>query len=85
MSKRRLQVILAEDEYREIERLARAHRMTVSEWVRRSLRRAGRDEPSIDADRKLASVRAAARHEFPTGDIEQMLREIERGYLFGAV
>jgi hypothetical protein len=84
MSKRRLQVILAEDEYREIERHARAQRMTVSEWVRRSLRRAGRSEPLVDADRKLESVRAAARHAFPTADIEQMLQEIERGYLGGA-
>jgi hypothetical protein len=29
-------------------------------------------------------VRAAARHAFPTADIEQMKAEIERGYLGGA-
>jgi hypothetical protein len=27
------------------------------------------------------AVREAARHAYPTGDIEQMLGEIERGYL----
>jgi hypothetical protein len=80
MSKR-LQVVLGEEEYREIQRLARRHRMTVSEWVRQSLRRAGRDEPVVDAGRKLDVVRAAASHEYPVADIEEMLKEIERGYL----
>ncbi|HUF50535.1 MAG TPA: hypothetical protein VMN60_06870 [Longimicrobiales bacterium] len=81
MSKRRLQVVLPEDEYRELERVARAQRLTVSEWVRRSLRRATRHEPLLDTHRKLESVRAAARHEYPTAEIEQMLEEIERGNL----
>ncbi len=36
-------------------------------------------EPRGDLDMKLRSVRAAARHEFPTADVEQMLEEIERG------
>jgi hypothetical protein len=34
------------------------------------------------AEEKLRAVRAAARHEFPTGDIDQMLSEIEQGYRF---
>jgi hypothetical protein len=80
MSKR-LQVVLGEEEYREIQRLARRHGMTVSEWVRQSLRRARRAEPAVDAGRKLDVVRAAAGHEFPVAEIEQMLEEIERGYV----
>jgi hypothetical protein len=80
MSKR-LQVVLGEEEYGEIQRLARRHRMTVSEWVRQTLRRARRAEPAVDAGRKLDVVRAAAGHEFPVADIEQMLEEIERGYV----
>jgi hypothetical protein len=55
--------------------------MTVAEWVRQALRHARRDEPLIDPRRKLAAVREAAAHEYPTGPIEQMLGEIERGYL----
>jgi hypothetical protein len=55
--------------------------MTVSEWVRLSLRRAGRARSSGQADQKLAAVRAAAGHGFPTGDIDEILEEIERGYL----
>jgi hypothetical protein len=30
--------------------------------------------------KKLDSVRAAARHSYPTADINDMLAEIERGY-----
>ena len=79
MSKR-LQVLLDEDELREVQRIARAKRMTVAEWVRQALRTAGENEPTRDAARKLEAVRSAYRHSFPTGDIGQMLEEIERGY-----
>jgi hypothetical protein len=80
MSKR-LQVLLDEAELREIQRLARAKRMTVAEWVRGTLRAARQREPLGDASKKLDVVRAAARHAFPTADIDQMVAEIERGYL----
>jgi len=78
---KRMQVLLEEDEFAEIRRVARRHRMTVAEWVRQALRRARRDEPAADPRRKLATVREAARGEYPTADIGRMLAEIERGYL----
>lgn len=78
MSKR-LQVLLDPDEWEELREIARRHRTTVSEWVRRTLREAREREPRGDLDMKRRSVRAAARHEFPTADVEQMLEEIERG------
>jgi predicted transcriptional regulator len=80
MSKR-LQVILDDAEYRELRRLARRNRMTVSEWVRAALRTMRHREPAVPPDRKIAVVRAAARHDFPTANIDRMLAEIERGYL----
>ena len=79
MSKR-LQVVLKDEEYHQLEEFARHERVTVSEWVRRTLRRAGEREPSVEAGRKLEAVRAAARYEYPTADIDQMIREIEQGY-----
>lgn len=82
MSKR-LQVLLDEPEWREIQKAARAERMTVAEWVRRSLRTARRAVSTVDVDRKLEAIRAAARHEFPTADIDQMNEEIARGYVGG--
>ena len=61
--------------------LATRDGLTLSEWVRQKLRRAARDEPSGSIDRKLGAIRAAARHGFPTADVDRMLREIESGYL----
>lgn len=73
-------MILEDPEYREIQRMARANRMSLAEWVRRALAAARRREPGIDAGKKLSAVRAATRHAFPSGDIGDMLAQIERGY-----
>jgi len=83
MSKR-LQVLLDEPEIREIQRAARAKRMTVAEWVRGALREARRKEPLGDVGDKIAAIRRAARYSFPAPDIEQMLAEIEKGYGAGS-
>jgi len=80
---KRLQVILQDPEYREIQRMARARRMSLAEWVRQALDVARRREPVGDVGKKLEAIRAAAKHEFPTGDIEDLLAEIEQGYLGG--
>ena len=80
MSKR-LQVLLDDAEMRELQRAARAQRMTVAEWVRQALRAARRQAPAGDARKKLEVVRHAARQAFPTADIGDMLAEIEHGYL----
>jgi len=77
---KRLQVILKDPEYREIRRVARSCRMSIAEWVRQALAQARRREPGTSVGKKLAVIRAAARHEYPTGDIDQMLAEIESGY-----
>ncbi len=79
MSKR-LQVILDDRDLREIQRIARRQRMTVAAWVREALRDARRKQPHADASKKLAVIREAVLHSYPTADIGQMLSEIERGY-----
>lgn len=80
MSKR-LAITLDETELAEVRKAARREQMTTSEWVRRALRLARRKTPAGDVDERLEVVRAAARHRFPTADIDVMLGEIERGYL----
>ena len=80
MSKR-LQVLLDEAELREIQHFAKRNRMTVSEWVRQSLRLARAGQPTHDTSRKLDAIRSAAHHEFPAGEIGDILRDVERGYL----
>ena len=76
---KRLQVILQDPEYREIQRIARARHMTIAEWVRRALTAARKYEPLGEAGRKLDMIREAARGS-PTADIGTMLAEIEAGY-----
>ena len=77
---KRLQVLLDEAEMRELRRVARAHRMTVAEWVRQALRAARRRAPSGDSGRKLDAIKAASRHGCPTADIDDMIADIARGY-----
>lgn len=79
MSKR-LQVILPDHDFRQIQRSARSQHLTVAEWVRRALAAAQRREPGGEAARKVDAVRDAARLAYPTADVAQMLEEIERGY-----
>jgi len=68
------------DEMDAIRSAARERGMTVSEFVRETLREARRKVASGDTERKLAAIRAADRHAYPTADVDQMLGEIERGY-----
>ncbi len=82
MSKR-LQVLFDESELAEIQEAAHRQQMTTAEWVRQAIRAARRSAPGSDVKKKLEVVRVAARHSFPTADIDQMLTEIERGYLGG--
>jgi hypothetical protein len=80
---KRLQVILQDPDYREIQHMARARSMSLAEWVRQALDLARRRQPLGDVEKKIAAIRAAARHESPTSDIDTMLAEIERGYTAG--
>jgi hypothetical protein len=77
---KRLQVILKDPEYREVQRMARARHMSIAEWVRQALELARRREPKGSISKKLEVIRAAARHDYPVADINGILAEIERGY-----
>lgn len=77
---KRLQVLLPDQEMADIQRMARRERIPVGEWVRRALREARASKPVNDPEAKLRAVRQAAAYSFPTGDVRQMLDEIEQGY-----
>lgn len=77
---KRLQVIVQDPDYREIQRAARSRHMTIAEWVRQALEFAYRREPVGGAEKKLAAIREAVKHSGPTADIDTMLAEIEAGY-----
>ena len=83
MTKRRLQVLLEDDELREIQRIAKGARLTTAEWVRQRLREAREQQAKPDIATKLAAIHRAYRHQppAPAPDIDRMLEEIEHGYL----
>ena len=80
---KRLQVLLDETELRTIQRLARRDKVTTAEWVRRRLREGAAASTRPDTASRLAAIHAGYRHVSvgPAPDIDQMLDEIERGYL----
>ncbi len=80
MSKR-LQVLLDEEELAEIQELARRKHQTTAAWVRDALRAARDTANRPDTRRKLQVIEQAAAHHHPTADIDQLLTEIERGYV----
>lgn len=79
MSKR-LQVLLPDEETRELRLQAERARMSVGQWVRRAWRAAQRQRPATDAETKREVLRRAARRRFPAGDMNEMPGEIEKGY-----
>jgi hypothetical protein len=80
---KRLQVVVKEDELQRYEQVADALGMTVSEWVRQSLRDAERNVSTGDVERKLAAIRKAVTLETQgrEADIEPMLAATEAGRL----
>ena len=78
---KRLQVLVDDDELLQIQQSARRERVTTAEWVRQRLREARERQARPDIAAKLAAIQTAYRQQGPTGDIEQILSEIERGYL----
>jgi hypothetical protein len=83
MTTKRLQVLMDEAELKRIQRLARREHVTTAEWVRQRLREAQDERGRPDTAAKLAAIQTAYRFQppAPAPDIEQMLAEIEAGYL----
>ena len=76
-----MQVLLPDSDMDEIRRFARREKLTVGEWVRKTLREARSRQPVHEPQAKLKAVRRATQYSFPTADIDQLLKEIEQGYL----
>lgn len=75
MSTSRLQVLVPASLERRARKAAQRERLSTSAWVRRAIERAlaGDQPPGDDALDRLGRLGA------PTGDIEQMLAEIDAG------
>jgi hypothetical protein len=80
MSKR-LQVLFELKEYKTLQQLAREAGLSLGEWVRQTLRRATEGSSLKSPQEKLKNIRRFSKMNGPTGDIGQVLKEIESGYL----
>lgn len=78
---KRLQVLLDDEELADIQRHARQAHQTTAAWVRDALRVARERAQQENRARSLRAIEEASKYSHPVGDIEQMLEEIERGYL----
>lgn len=77
---KRLQVLLDDEELMDIRRAAKQRRQSVAEWVRAALRGARDADAGRSVSEKLTVLHASTAHAFPTGPIDRVLDEIERGY-----
>ena len=73
-SSRRLQVLIPEGLQRRVRKAAQRNRLSTGAWVRQAIERhLADDRPAADPLDRLLSLGA------PTGDLGQMLSEIEAG------
>ena len=73
-----LQVPLSEKEYVDLKAIASRRGQSVHDWARDVLMKT-RSEQAHTVQSKLQAIAEAAKHSFPSGDIEDMLAEIEVG------
>ena len=70
---------MSEAEVASLRRVARRAGLTVSEWARRALRAARNAQVVPSPASKLQALERALGCNHPTGDIVEMLADIERG------
>jgi hypothetical protein len=75
----RLQILVDDAELERLKRAARRENTSVSEWVRRALRQALKEQAVPSVEEKLRALQQALNCNHPTADIDQMLKEIEAG------
>ncbi len=75
----RLQIILPETEREALRRCAEREGLTLSEWARRALRQAQLAQTGPTRGQKFRALERALGCGHPTGDIAELLSEIESG------
>ena len=75
----RLQIVMSEAEVASLRQVARRAGLTVSEWARRALRAARDSQAGPSPASRLEALDRALLCNHPTGDIDDMLADIERG------
>ena len=75
----RLQVVMDEEDLARCRRCAEREGKTLSVWVREVLRHALRARGGPSPDHRLAALDRALECGHPTGDLDELLAEIEAG------
>ena len=75
----RLQIVMSDTEAASLRHVARRAGLTVSEWARRALRAAYDAQAGPSPRSRLDALDRALACNHPTGDISEMLTDIERG------
>ena len=75
----RLQIVMSDAEAASLRQAARRAGLTVSEWARRTLRAARDAQGGPSPGSRLDALDRALTCNHPTGDVDEMLAEIERG------
>ena len=75
----RLQIVMSDAEAASLRQVARRAGLTVSEWARRALRAAHDAQAGPSPRRRPDALDRALACNHPTGDISEMLADIERG------
>ena len=70
---------MSDEELQSYHQAARAEGLRLSEWVRRTLRKARDAAASARIERKLQAIEAASAWKAPTASPERMLSETEAG------
>ena len=74
---KRLQISLKNSEYLSLRRAARERHVSMARLVREALVLYQTRPGQKSVKRKIEGIRAAAKHSYATGDIRQMLAEID--------
>lgn len=79
--RKRLEILLTDQEMADIRVLASRNGISDKEWARQTLHLSCSEVSMIDGETKLNVIDRAAKYNFPTTDIDQMLSEIDQSYL----
>jgi hypothetical protein len=77
---KRLQVLLAPQEYKSFQQMAREAGLSLGAWVRKALRQMADSSSTRSPHKKIQAIRSFSKLNYPSGDIDQILSEIEKSY-----
>ena len=75
----RIEIVVDEEELARFRAAADRAGTTLADWTRHALRGAERSPAIADVGKKRDAIHAASAYDFPTPDIDEMLKEIDRG------